>query len=484
MNTCKTSLEDHTAVADDNLNENAVKPLVMPNQIPENQAGSGLCSVDMEVMSLRTVVKWQSTARQEVLFRRGGLTRSNCGPVCKIAEQTPHEDSSTPVPETGDSVVEVDTSLSYDDWSVKEGIKMSAGEEEHDIRVKVEDVTDSEVEGVEAEGKSDDDQEESSEFQDNQDNKEESRGSLDHISKIKDKPGSSDCEKSDEKDVNLEVKLVDITSQVESLIKKGDTEEKSAAKIKRLNTILKLLCDQRKSDEEEKQKAPAQSMIRKKLVKDGSSAKTEERGGGQSVVHKKEMSDSKEVTDVQREDDDSSKMKEVKDKTELVICEKQAEEDDKEEGGCSEENEGNEDKGESVIHKIDTVETIHLDTSHDLVIDESVCANGQIMKSVTFDLEHKEDDGLRNASSASLSVKTMHETLPRDDKEDSEKGNESLESSDTIPPEDIKNDDDEFDSEDDIPLTQNIQRPQYVKSEMQEGEDIEGVFSDNNTKPD
>ena len=107
-----------------------------------------------------------------------------------------------------------------------------------------------------------------------------------------------------------------------------------------------------------------------------------------------------------------------------------------------------------MIHKIDTVETIHLDTSRDLVIDESVCANDQIMKSVTFDLEHKEDDGLRNASSASLSVKTMHETLPRDDKEDS---NESLES--TIPPEDIKTDDDEFDSKDDIPLTKNIQRP-------------------------
>ena len=51
--------------------------------------------------------------------------------------------------------------------------------------------------------------------------------------------------------------MLDITSQVESLIKKGDTEGKSAAKIKRLNTILKLLCDQRKSDEEEKQKAKA-----------------------------------------------------------------------------------------------------------------------------------------------------------------------------------------------------------------------------------
>ena len=311
MNTRKTSLEDNTAVADDNLNENAVKPLVVTDQIPENQADSGLCSVDMEVMSLRPVVKRQPTARRGVPFSRGGLTRSNCGSVRKIAEQTPHEDTSTPVPETGVSVVEVYTSLSYD-WLVKEGIKMSAGKEEHNIKIKVEDVTDSAGEGVEAEGKSDDDQEESSEFPDNQDNKEESHGSPDDISKIKDKPGSSDGKKSDEKDVNLEVKLVDITSQVESLIKKGDTEEKSAAKIKRLNTILKLLCDQRKSDEEEKQKAPAQSMIHKKLVKDGSSAKTEERGGGQSVVRRKEMSDSKEVTDVQAEDDDSSKMKEVR----------------------------------------------------------------------------------------------------------------------------------------------------------------------------
>ena len=48
-----------------------------------------------------------------------------------MAEQTPDKDSSTSVLETGDSVVEVDTSLSYDDWLAKEDIKMSAGEEEH-----------------------------------------------------------------------------------------------------------------------------------------------------------------------------------------------------------------------------------------------------------------------------------------------------------------------------------------------------------------
>ena len=78
----------------------------------------------------------------------------------------------------------------------------------------------------------------------------------------------------------------------------------------------------------------------------------------------------------------------------------------------------------------------------------------------------------------------MDDTLPREDKEDSETSNESMESSYTIRPQDIKNDDDEFDSEDDIPLTQNIQRPRYIKSEMQEDEEKEGVFSDNNTEPD
>ena len=137
-----------------------------------------------------------------------------------------------------------------------------------------------------------------------------------------------------------------------------------------------------------------------------------------------------------------------------------------------------------MIHKIDTVETTDLDTSCDLVIDESVCANDKKRKSVTFDLEHKEDDGLRNASSAGLSIQTMHDTSPREDKEDSEKGNKSMGSSDTIPAEDIKKDADEFDSKDVIPLMQNIHRLQYIKSEMQEDEEKEGVFSDNNTEPD
>ena len=148
MSTHKTPLEDNTAVADYCLNENEVKPVVVPHQIPQNQAGGGPCSVDKEVMSLRPVAKW---------------------PEHKITEQTPDEDSSIPVPETGDSVVEVDTSLSYDDWLVNEGIIMSAGEEEHNNKIKVEDVTDSESKGVEVECKSYDDQEESSIFPDNQD---------------------------------------------------------------------------------------------------------------------------------------------------------------------------------------------------------------------------------------------------------------------------------------------------------------------------
>ena len=41
---------------------------------------------------------------------------------------------------------------------------------------------------------------------------------------------------------------------MESLIENGDTEEKSETKIKRLNAFLKLLHDERKSNEQEKQK--------------------------------------------------------------------------------------------------------------------------------------------------------------------------------------------------------------------------------------
>ena len=64
----KPPLEDNPAVVDDNLDEKEVKPLVVPNQIPENQAGGGPCSVDMEVMSLRPMVRQQPTARQGVPF--------------------------------------------------------------------------------------------------------------------------------------------------------------------------------------------------------------------------------------------------------------------------------------------------------------------------------------------------------------------------------------------------------------------------------
>ena len=100
----------------------------------------------------------------------------------------------------------------------------------------------------------------------------------------------------------------DITSQVETLIQKGDTEEKSAIKIKRLNTILKLLCDQKQCDDDEKQKAQAKMVkadeqlgIHKKAITDdkgqegGSPEKTEEKDKTKMVTGTKEVPQGEKV---------------------------------------------------------------------------------------------------------------------------------------------------------------------------------------------
>ena len=58
--TRKTPLEDNTPIADYCLDENEVKPVVVPHQIPQNQAGGWPCSVDMEVKIIqKKIVKVQ-----------------------------------------------------------------------------------------------------------------------------------------------------------------------------------------------------------------------------------------------------------------------------------------------------------------------------------------------------------------------------------------------------------------------------------------
>ena len=202
----------------------------------------------------------------------------------------------------------------------------------------------------------------------------------------------------------------------------------------------------------------------------------EETGAGNSVIHKNAVADSKEeVVHV-----NSPEKKEEREIAESVICEEEVAE-----GGPSEENEKNDDEEQSLIRKMDSGETSDLDTSHDLVIDESVGVVDNNRKSVTFDLEEKCAD----VSSGGMSVEGMEDILQDNlpdekDKKECDNINENIDSSDTIPADDIEMPQDEFDSEDDIPLMQNVHRPQYIKSEKQEDEDKESIFSDSNTEPD
>ena len=215
----------------------------------------------------------------------------------------------------------------------------------------------------------------------------------------------------------------------------------------------------------------------------GSSELKEEKEGGKSMIHKNEVEVGKEeVADVKGQEGEIHKIKEGTDKTESMICEQEVEEDDKGKGGCSEENNENE-KGVSVIHKIDTGEMTDLDISCDLVIDESVGAYENNGKSVSFDLKDKCAD----VGSGSSTLEGMVDTFPKEGEQDtkqSQEVSEPIDSSDTIPAEDIEIPEDEFDLEDDIPLMQNVQRPRYIKLEKQEDEDKNGVYSDNNTEPD
>ena len=91
-----------------------MKPLIVLDKIAENQAGGGACSVDMEILTLKPVTKQQPTARRGVPFKHGGLTRGSSGPIGKIAEKLTEEESSTTQVKGGDSLVDIDTSVSYD----------------------------------------------------------------------------------------------------------------------------------------------------------------------------------------------------------------------------------------------------------------------------------------------------------------------------------------------------------------------------------
>ena len=56
----KTPLEDNLPI--DNDDDVDGKPLVVHAKVAENEAGGGMCTVDLEIMQLKLVLKRQPTA--------------------------------------------------------------------------------------------------------------------------------------------------------------------------------------------------------------------------------------------------------------------------------------------------------------------------------------------------------------------------------------------------------------------------------------
>ena len=258
-----------------------------------------------------------------------------------------------------------------------------------------------------------------------------------------------------------------MSHQVETLIEEGDNEQNSETKIKTLNAILKLL----RYDEKDEDKGE---------------------GTGQNVEH---VTEEKSVICKNEDEKDEGnascspeKLKEKvnedeeKDNQELPSGNKEATQEDEQMAGASKEKEAiteTEETEDIVIHKMDDgkEKLADFDTSQELVIDDATdTATGP--HTVT-----QEEEKEINQSELQLE---MEKPLKVEEKEtESEKQGDS---SDTTPAEEITVDceKDEFDSDDDIPLTQNVHRLRYVKSSMalETGkEEEEGLFSDTNAEP-
>ena len=442
-------------------------------------AQGGKCTVDMEVLTLKPVTGRLPTAHRGRPFNRGGVPRS--GLVCKI-RKTPAEDAN-----------DVAKQKVTKDESIKQQIV-----EIHTLQLKIEDIIDKEqnddeqVEGKidpdfthqQDEVKNNDDENkedfsiahEKNEVEEliiaDEENKEKQLIVADKSNKeeeliVADEENKEGSVEQVEEKGDLQEKLQSLSHQVETLIEEGDNEQNSETKIKRLNAILKLL----RYDEKDEDKGE---------------------GTGQNVEHVTEEKSAIRKNEDEKDEGNAScspeKLKEKvnedeeKDNQELPSGNKEATQEDEQMAGASKEKDAiteTEETEDIVICKIDDgkEKLADFDTSQELVIDDATdTATGP--HTVT-----QEEEKEINQSELQLE---MEKPLKVEEKEtESAKQGDS---SDTTPAEEITVDceKDEFDSDDDIPLTQNVHRLWYVKSSMvlETGkEEEEGLFSDSNAEP-
>ena len=390
----------------------------------------------MEVLTLKPVIGRLPTAHCGRPFNRGGVPRS-C-PVRKI-RKTPAEDANDV---TKQQIVEI-----------------------HNLQLKIEDIIDKEqnddeqVEGKidtdfthqQDEVKNNDDENkedfsiahEKNEVEEliiaDEENKEKQLIVADKSNKeeeliIADEENKEGSVEQVEEKGDLQEKLQSLSHQVETLIEEGDNEQNSETKNKRLNAILKLL----RYDEKDEDKGE---------------------GTGQNVEHVTDEKSAIRKNEDEKDEGNAScspeKLKEKvnedeeKENQELPSGNKEATQEDEQMAGASKEKDAiteTEETEDIVIRKIDDgkEKLADFDTSQELVIDDAAdTATGP--HTVT-----QEEEKEINQSELQLE---MEKPLKVEEKEtESAKQGDS---SDTTPAEEITVDceKDEFDSDDDIPLT-------------------------------
>ena len=392
----------------------------------------------MEVLTLKPVTGRLPEARRGRPFNRGGVPRS--GPVRKIPAEDGNDVAKQQIVEIHNLQLKIEDIIDKeqnDDEQVEGKIDLDFTHQQDEVKNnddenKEDFSTAHEKNEVEELIIADEENKEKQLIVADKSNKEEELIVADE----ENKEGS--VEQVEEKG-DLQEKLQSLSHQVKTLIEEGDNEQNSETKIKRLNAILKLL----HYDEKDEDKGE---------------------GTGQNVEHVTEEKSAIRKNEDEKDEGNAScspeKLKEKvnedeeKDNQELPSGNKEATQEDEQMAGTSKEKDAiteTEETEDIVIRQIDDgkEKLADFDTSQELVIDDATdTATGP--HTVT-----QEEEKEINQSELQLE---MEKPLKVEEKEtESAKQGDS---SDTTPAEEITVDceKDEFDSDDDIPLTQNVHR--------------------------
>ena len=378
----------------------------------------------------------------------------------------------------GDAEVHLATGT-YNEWLAGQGLLMLLEpEERYDLKLKVKDISDPEEIVNKAEGG-------------NKKTDDEEKEKHSHVQKDVYVKSSEDvCD------------LDNIKEQVAGMLPKEDTEHQSEKKISRLQLILKLLQKDEVEQSVGKEKAADGGMLILKMSETkppdaNASEKTDVKGStAESLLEKPPLHRKltglftlqKEIIDAEENSGDGSDIHKISEAqsenpekpVEGIGKSKETEQTSMQETGeppTTEENKTEDCSAELQIHKIDdtesrysygtvdTADTVDKDLSKDefdsdLVIDEGECdTKGEKQKRVSFKLDIDEKESVKSSHDSNLdsSQELLQTTVTQMTTDDTEL---------TVMFTDDTQDDDDY-----PPLSQNVHRAQYVKTD--ESSDLE-----------